>query len=265
MPEDPGPAPIGKLEWRVLVEPQGRPGAENMALDQQLLEEVESRGDGVAYLRLYRWSPACLSLGRNERASARYDRHRIEKLRLPVVRRPTGGRAVWHDREVTYAVAAPLAAFGSLGESYRAIHFRLLCALRRLGVPATLSSGPPRGARLDIGPCFSAAVGGEIVVNGNKLVGSAQVRARRAFLQHGSILLEGDQSVVLSVTRAFQSAVNTTGLAQTLGRNVAFEEVMEAVLETWARPGEEIETMDSPRVDPGALAFFSDPAWTWRR
>lgn len=264
MPEIPGSGAVPELRWRVLIEPQGRPGAENMALDQQLLEEVERRSDEVAYLRLYRWSPPCLSFGRNERASARYDRKRIEALQLPVVRRPTGGRAVWHDQELTYSVAAPLTAFGSLGSSYRAIHSRLLCALRTLGVPATLSLGPQRGSRLDIGPCFSAAVGGEIVVNGDKLAGSAQVRMRRAFLQHGSILLDGDQGVVLSVTRGSQPQVRTTSLARALNRKVEFEEVVEAVLATWPTPAEEVATVPALPPDPAAVARFSDPAWTWR-
>ncbi len=264
MSEVPGSDPFPKLRWRVLIEPGGRPGAENMALDQQLLEEVERRSDEVAYLRLYRWSPPCLSFGRNERALARYDRQRIEELRLPVVRRPTGGRAVWHDQELTYSVAAPVTAFGSLGGSYRSIHSRLLCALRKLGVPATLSLGPQRRARLDIGPCFSAAVGGEIVVNGDKLVGSAQVRMRRAFLQHGSILLNGDQGAALSVTRDSKPAVRTTSLARALNRKVEFEEVVEALLATWPGPGEEVETAPAVSLDPAAVARFSDPAWTWR-
>jgi lipoate-protein ligase A len=265
MPEVADPGSGSKLQWRVLVEPEGRPGPENMALDQQLLEEVEHRTDSVAYLRLYRWSPPCLSFGRNERATLRYQRERIEALGLSVVRRPTGGRAVWHDQEATYSVAAPAAAFGSLGASYREIHSRLLCALRRLGVPATLSSGPERGAKVDIGPCFSAAVGGEIVVNGDKLVGSAQMRLRRAFLQHGSLLLTGDQEMALSVTRDPKPAIRTTTVARVLGREVSFEEVAAAVLDTWARPEEEIQRVSGLAADSKAVAFFSDPAWTWRR
>jgi lipoate-protein ligase A len=259
------PTSVPKLRWRVLIDAQGRPGAENMALDQQLLEEVEHRSDSVAYLRLYRWSPPCLSFGRNERARTRYDRQRIEALAIPVVRRPTGGRAVWHHQEVTYSVAAPVAPFGSLGASYRAVHCRLLRGLRQLGVAATLALGPERGARFEIGPCFGAAVGGEIVVGGEKLVGSAQIRTRRAFLQHGSILLAGNQEPVLSVTRGAKPAVRITTLARTLNRDIGFEEVVEALLANWTRAGEELEKVSGLAIDPARLAWFSDPAWTWRR
>ncbi len=102
------------------------------------------------------------------------------------------------------------------------------------------------------------------MVNGDKLVGSAQVRMRRAFLQQGSILLAGDQDAVLSVTRGSKTPVRTTTLTRALSRKVEFEEVVEAVLATWACPGEEIETVSAPPPDPAAVARFADPSWTWR-
>src|SRR5438094_4722705 len=132
-------------EWELLVDAAGRAGAENMAIDEALLCEADQ--SGRAFLRLYRWSPPCLSFGRHESVTTRYDRAAIARLGLDVVRRPTGGRAVWHEHEVTYAVAAPVAAFGSLRASYRAIHERLAAALRTLGVDAKLASHrPPRSA-----------------------------------------------------------------------------------------------------------------------
>src|SRR5215472_7301021 len=125
------------MEWNLLLDAAGCTGPENMARDDALLHEAAASGS--AFLRLYRWSPPCLSFGRNEPALARYDRAEIERRGWDVVRRPTGGRAVWHEDEVTYAVAAPIAAFGSLATSYRAIHEHLAAALRSLGVPAQLA------------------------------------------------------------------------------------------------------------------------------
>jgi lipoate-protein ligase A len=158
-----------------------------MALDQALLEESDATG--AAFLRLYRWDPPCLSFGRNEPALARYDRAAIARRGIAVVRRPTGGRAVWHEHEVTYAVAAPIAAFGSLAESYRDIHARLARALCTLGLDARLAPAA-RPAALGAGACFAASAGGEVLIGGRKVVGSAQVRRGSAFLQHGSILLD---------------------------------------------------------------------------
>ena len=217
--------------WQLLAEPDGRTGADNMAVDQSLLDE--SARSGAAFLRFYGWSPPCLSFGRNEPASTRYDRAAIERLGIDVVRRPTGGRAVWHDREVTYAVAAPIAAFGSLRESYRAIHARLAIALQRMGVPASLSPDPGSRFQLAGGACFACTVGGEVVVEGRKLIGSAQLRQGGAFLQHGSILLEGSQDVVAAVSRQPSAVSSHTTLSEVLGRSVTFDEVVTAICDTW--------------------------------
>src|SRR5882762_9114371 len=160
--------------FHLSLDAAGRSGAENMAIDAELLDRAD--GTGRAFLRLYRFDPPCLSLGRNEPA-AHYDRAAITQRGLDLVRRPTGGRAVWHEHDVTYAVAAPIATFGCLRAAYHAIHARLAAAMHTLGVAATLApdrltARPPdrRGA------CFAAPVGGEVLVGGRKLIGSAQVR-----------------------------------------------------------------------------------------
>ncbi len=133
------------MRWTLLVDPSGRPGWHNMAVDQALLDLAA--GEGRAFLRIYRWEPFCLSFGRNEPALKRYDRAAIERLGLDTVRRPTGGRAVWHADEVTYAVAAPIHTFGTLAETYQRIHETLAEALQSLGFPAELASPPARSQR----------------------------------------------------------------------------------------------------------------------
>jgi lipoyl(octanoyl) transferase len=201
-----------------MIDPMGRSGAYNMASDEALLEQaVHSAG---AFLRLYRWDPPTLSVGRNQP---------LTMDGVPIVRRPTGGQAVWHEHEVTYAAAASLAAFGSLRQAYREIHTRLARALRALGVDAVLAARRPVGPSARPTSCFAVAVGGEILVNGRKLVGSAQVRRGDAFLQHGSILLDGSQDLVSPGNSA-------TTLRAVLGRPVGFEEVTNAVIATWREP-----------------------------
>lgn len=199
--------------WSLIVDPVGRSGEQNMATDAARLDEVAR--DGGAYLRLYRWDPPTLSLGRNQPNTF----HSV-----PIVRRPTGGGAVWHDQEVTYAVIAPVAVFGSLRKAYCEIHTRLARALRALGVETTLAPAhPPIRPSAHPVSCFATPVGGEILVNGRKLVGSAQVRRADALLQHGSILLDGTQP---------EAGLETT-LAAVLGRPVSFDEVAQAVIEHW--------------------------------
>ncbi len=247
------------VDWHVMVEPAGQSGADNMAWDDALLREADR--SGAAFLRLYRWAPPCLSFGRNEPALTLYDRAAIARLGLAVVRRPTGGRAVWHEHEVTYAVAAPIAPFGGLRAAHRAIHTRLAAALHSLGADAALAPARPPGP-LSAGPCFAAPVGGEVMVGGRKVVGSAQVRLRAAFLQHGSILLDGSQDVVRRVSRAPVAGSGETTLAAALGRPVTFDEAAAAIVEAWwdvAAPSAGV------RPGPPASAPFADPAWTWRR
>ena len=262
-------SPLTDVSWHLLLDPEGHRGAENMAIDAALLAEAHQ--SGRAFLRLYRWDPPCLSLGRNEPAARHYDRAAIERLGLDVVRRPTGGRAVWHEGEVTYAVAAPIAAFGSLREGYRRIHEQLAGGLRALGVAATLASdGPtvrlrPSGSPLGSdgpGACFARPAGGEIVVGGRKLVGSAQVRQRTALLQHGSILLEGSQEIIAAISLQASAVSSGTTLSAVLGRPVSFDEVAAAVVRAW---GDGTASAACYRPLPPSPAPFSDPAWTWRR
>ena len=247
--------------WELILDPGGRPGSENMVLDTSLLGE--SNRTGAAFLRLYRFDPPCLSLGRNEPAAVRYDRAAITRLGLDVVRRPTGGRAVWHEHDVTYAVAAPIAMFGGLRAAYNAIHARLAAAMHTLGVTATLAPHHPTARPPDRrGSCFATPVGGEVLIGGRKVVGSAQVREGRAFLQHGSILLAGSQEVITVVSRKPQAASAATTLSAELGRPVSFEEVADAITAAW---GDDITSTALHYPPPSSPVLFSDPAWTWRR
>ncbi len=234
-----------------------------MSVDYGLLHRARK---GVAFLRLYRWVPPCLSFGRNEPATVRYDREEIERLGLATVRRPTGGRAVWHDAEVTYAVAAPNSTFGSLQETYNIVHATLAFALRTLGIPAQLAGRrSSRTGSLNNGACFAAPAGGEIMVAGRKLVGSAQVREGESFLQHGSILLEDGQDVVSRVIRGGHMTPAATSISTQLGRPVVFDEVAAAiraeVVRSWSGNWND---GDTPVIESD-LGQFADPAWTWRR
>ena len=237
-----------------------------MAIDQAMLDLAER---GTACLRLYRWHPFCLSFGRNEPALRRYDRDRIEARGLDAVRRPTGGRAVWHAAELTYAVACPAVRFGQLPAAYRAIHGMLAAALETLGATPALAAAPARAAPLDAGSCFASSAGGEVMVAGRKVIGSAQLRQGEALLQHGSLLLEGNQAVVASVTRGTPPAGREAPLAELLAREVGFEDTAAAIAEAArAWPGT-WTPMDDPAPTLAAAARheerFRSPAWTWRR
>jgi lipoate-protein ligase A len=249
--------------WSIWIDPAGHTGAWNMAADSALLHAAQR---GEAWLRLYRWEPGCLSFGRNEPALTRYDRDRIAAFGLDTVRRPTGGRAVWHDAEVTYAVAAPIETFGSLTETYLAIHRIVAQALGTLGIEATIARHPSGGhAGLGAGSCFASPAGGEVIVHGRKLVGSAQVREGNAFLQHGSILLEDGQDIVAKVTRGNGLPVLATSAGTLLQRPVTFAEVCNAIAGEPSADWSGASVSRGRAPEPGDVERFANPDWTWRR
>ena len=251
--------------WHLWLDTTPRPGWQNMAIDQTLLEQ--SARQGLAFLRLYRWEPYCLSFGRHEPASRRYGRDRILALGVDTVRRPTGGRAVWHARELTYAVAAP-DSFGSLPEAYQRIHRMLRDAVRRLGGEAELAPPPGRVPGPADGACFAAPVGGEIMVRGQKVVGSAQVRQDGAILQHGAMLLEDDQALVHALAGTALEAAPEAPLSTLLGRPVPFAEAASAVIEAaapWSSDWQETDADALVRLAARHEARYRDDSWTWER
>jgi len=183
--------------WR-LIRSGARSGSFNMALDEVLLEEVAA-GRSAPVLRLYRWDPATVTLGYFQRGAAVVNLEACRHLGLDVVRRLTGGRAVLHDCEATYAVIAPERCppfvGGSILENYRVIAGVLCQALQGLGLPATLAPGRPGGSAgegAEHSACFTAPASYEILCHGCKISGGAQKRRGGAFLQHGSIPVDLD-------------------------------------------------------------------------
>src|SRR3954465_10159205 len=153
--------------WRLLHSPAST-GADNMAMDEALMSHASRTGQWV--LRVYSWSSPTLSFGRTQTALGPYDRDLQAERGIEVVRRPTGGRAILHDREVTYSVVGPTLAAGDPGESYTRITCLLIAPLRRLGFDAEVvdRTGPsmksPELERRGPLPCFHHPSAGEITL-----------------------------------------------------------------------------------------------------
>lgn len=210
--------------WRLVVDTPGD-GAWNMAVDEALLEAY-TREDfpDTPTLRLYGWSPATLSLGSRQPARGAHDPVYLRDKGLGLVRRPTGGRAVLHEHERTYAVVGRLRgeAFpGGVVETYRRIAEALVDGLSRLGISAELSGGAAgRGRAFSTPVCFDRPSVHEIAVGGRKIVGSAQLRRRGAFLQHGSILVRANLARHVKATGALSFGGSLTDLETVLGSTV---------------------------------------------
>lgn len=274
---------------RLLID-EALPGVRNMAVDEALMRSAGSPdGANRVTLRLYGWEPGCLSFGRNQEARGAYDARAAAERGIDVVRRPTGGRAVYHHRELTYSVAAPVGTWGSLRETYGRINRALAAGLRELGVRAVCGAdeGSPgrrtRAPRPTPRACFRDPLPGEVTVEGRKLVGSAQWRDGGALLQHGSLLLVDEQHVVeeLRLGTTDVEAARATGRSHhAVSGGIALADVLEepprrATLLAALVSG--FEWTFGAEVTPGVLSDeeaaaaetnatrYADAAWTWRR
>jgi lipoate-protein ligase A len=165
-----------------------------MAFDDALAEySVEH---GVATLRFYQWAEPTLSLGYFQAVANR--REHPASLACPIVRRPSGGGAILHDRELTYSLAIPAShpAAADAGQLYRASHEALAAALSSFGIVAALwpcsdCEPPAVKSRPFVEPflCFQRRTAGDLLIEGVKIAGSAQRRCRGVVMQHGSVLL----------------------------------------------------------------------------
>jgi len=179
--------------WFLLLEPEPLSAAENMARDETLFNLCHEKKCG--FLRLYAWEKPTFSIGISQKVKRTLDLDFIRGQGCKYVRRLTGGKAVLHNVEITYAVASSEDLFfkeHDLHQSYMLISRVLVQAIRSLGVDATLSKGSAAELSRSHNPCFSFPTPHEIEVRGKKIVGSAQKRDKVALLQHGSIPLAMD-------------------------------------------------------------------------
>ena len=231
--------------WR-LIESGFASGPWNMAVDEAIMRAVAS-GERPPTLRLYGWQPPALSLGYFQPLDDGIDLDECRRRGYDLIRRPTGGRAILHDDELTYSFCVrqdEIRGGHSVMRSYREISRGLVAGLQKLGAEVTLgddgSHGPDRypGARAI---CFAKTARCDLQAAGRKIVGSAQVRRDGAILQHGSIPLTinpaGHAAVMpgpapgVAAEGLDRAAVSVTAL---LGRPVTFEELSRSVIEGFA-------------------------------
>ncbi|MBM4459166.1 MAG: lipoate--protein ligase family protein [Chloroflexi bacterium] len=228
------------MRWRLLLDGPA-PGAHNMAVDEAIGRAI-SEGAAQPTLRFYDWHPPCVSLGRHQPWSA-IDSVRCAALGYDIVRRPTGGRALLHTDELTYSIIAPAdhpLVVGMVMDAYLRLSRGLLGGLARLGITAQAAPGAPRADQEASAACFQAPSAYEIVVDGRKLLGSAQNRRSGFVLQHGSLPLAGDVTRVVDCL-AFESpterdalrsslAGHATTVEQLLARAVSFAHAAQAMI-----------------------------------
>lgn len=190
-------------KWRLLIDDPAS-GHENMAIDEAMLIACEN-DISPSTVRFYGWSQPTLSLGCFQKIGHYQYQENCAYLGVPIVRRITGGRAVLHDMELTYAIASDDAALFEKGivGAYRIISDCMAAAIKDLGIDAFIEDSRPKTQdsrlRNQEFSCFKSVSRHEILINGKKIVGSAQKRLKRAFLQHGSIIIDVNREMFSSV------------------------------------------------------------------
>jgi len=253
-----------------------------MAVDEAILEHIH-RGESRATLRLYAWSPPCVSLGYAQ-PFGDVDLSRLAARGWDAVRRPTGGRAILHTDELTYSVTAsaedPVTVGGVL-RSYNRMARALLRALQSLGLPVEIEEHAAPAPEGPINPvCFEVPSSYEITVAGRKLVGSAQARRREGVLQHGSLPLSGDLSRITQTLVFPDEASRAEAAARLLKRAATVESVLGRVVDREAAEkafaqafreelGLEFEAAglspsEARRAEELAAEKYAHPTWTER-
>ncbi|KIL45965.1 lipoate--protein ligase family protein [Jeotgalibacillus campisalis] len=193
--------------WRFIDSGNASP-AYNMALDEALLD-WHSEGKIPPTIRFYGWNPATLSIGYFQNVQKEIKMDEVKRLGLGFVRRPTGGRGVLHEHELTYSVIVSEdhpAMPKTVTEAYRVISEGILHGFRFLGLDAYFSVPTTADEKNQLknprsSVCFDAPSWYELVVEGKKVAGSAQTRQKGVILQHGSILLDIDEEKLFSLFR----------------------------------------------------------------
>jgi lipoyl(octanoyl) transferase len=181
-------------------------GSTNMAIDAALLDEVDHSGETKTILRFYTWRQPTISLGRNQKIDKAVDTAYCKANGISIVHRPTGGRAVLHDDELTYAVISnDGSCFGeTIYGNYRRVSEVLCLGYNNLGIAAVLAPDTRKPEILDDDgdpPCFASPSRYELTVHDRKVVGSAQRRVRGSFLQHGSMPITCNYEALACATR----------------------------------------------------------------
>jgi len=224
-----------KSQWRFIASGSNNP-AYNMAVDEAILT-AHSEGKAPPTVRFYGWSPATLSIGYFQKAAEEINFEQLRQEGLGFVRRPTGGRAVLHDKELTYSIIVSESYPGIPGgvtEAYRVLSEGLLLGFRKLGLDARMvqlesEEDKSKYASMGSAACFDSPSWYELVVEGRKVAGSAQTRQKQVVLQHGSILLDLDADQLFRVLKFSNERLQARLKQQFVHKAVAINDLFRAL------------------------------------
>lgn len=216
------------------------PGFQNMERDLQLFKNFEKGTIGPT-LQIYSWKPVCISLGYSQKAEKLLNLDAAREFNFDIVKRPTGGGIVFHNEdEVTYTLILPYDFPGlpkGSATTYKYISQIVVDALNKLGINAEIAAGK-KSERRSADLCFTYPAEYEIVANDKKIVGSAQKRGKRGFLQHGSIFVsrrDFDKFEKVLKNPSEAALEKAISIEEVLGHKLSFEEISSALRESFKK------------------------------
>jgi lipoate-protein ligase A len=222
--------------WRLIVDLEPQSGARNMAIDEFLFNSLKEK-DTV--LRFYTWRRPTASLGSGQKLEKVLNLEVCQRLGVDIVRRPTGGKLVLHHREITYSLCSSDTEIfpATLDGSYRLISEALLAGLKLMGLRAEMAALTDATYARSTLPCFARPARHEIVIDGRKIIGSAQRRLGHRFLQHGSIPLSPQGELLQQIVPAPDPnlSLRMISLEEALGRKIEPREAISFFLEGFKR------------------------------
>lgn len=206
------------------IEFEIKTGTENMQIDSDLLDFAISEKFKTPIFRLYAWKPACVSLGRNQSEDF-LDKNLLNEKNIHVVRRITGGRALLHDKELTYSFICPIDFLQngqSVTSSYKEISQFLINGFEKMNIKLDFGEKRPQ-TKFDY--CMCVSTGADLCFEGKKLIGSAQFRKEGYILQHGSILFSLNKELIEKI---FNEKITENSLITLMEINpkISLEEVI---------------------------------------
>jgi lipoate-protein ligase A len=260
-----------KKNWHLIIDREPKKGSWNMAVDEFLFRSLGD--EATTYLRFYRWEKPTVSIGRSQKAEKVVNLDFCRQHGIDIVRRITGGKLVLHHKEVTYCVCSSDAEIFSqkLMDSYRLISDALNRSLVRMGIESRLAENTQADYARGTMPCFAQPARDEIEMEGKKIIGSAQKRTGNKFIQHGSIPLEKEDDLLISVSKSSEKKpmISMTSLSDAVGKKVDFDwavdrfisgmsDYFDIQLTPWEFSSHNLETVQDIQKQR-----YENPAWTF--
>ena len=258
--------------WHLLIGEKPEAGSWNMSVDEYLFQSLGE--EHTTILRFYAWKRPTVSLGYSQEVARVVDENYCQENGIDIVRRVTGGKLVLHFNEVTYSVCSSDDSMftANLADSYRLISEALVRGLEMMGLPACLAGSTPESYSRSQLPCFTHPAKDELEVDGQKIIGSAQKRVGKKFLQHGSIPLAEHEDMLREVclTQRNDEPIRMISLSRALEKKVDFNWVVDHLKKGFA---EYFAVEFNPKTfDPAEIDRItriqrerhSHPSWVFR-